>query len=137
MFLELNFGLQHFDLIAVGIVTAGILILGFSIFFNNRRSITNRAFLYFALLTVAYGFFNYINYQISSIRFILFFQRLTIFFAVWHALSFFYLFYVFPQTEKTLSKIYKFGLIPVAIFTALLTLTPAVFSGIEIGRAHV
>ena len=123
--------LPNIDLLAVGIVTAAIGILGFVVFFNNRNSITNRMFLIFSIITIIYGSFNYISYQLSSPPLILWFLRLTIFFAVWHAFSFFQLFYVFPEEQMKFSKMHRFFFIPLIILTSLLTLTPFVFSGIS------
>lgn len=122
---------QNFDLLSVGVVTAAIGILGFVVFFNNLRSITNRTFLVFSLLTVFYGVFNYLNYQASSPFLILWFLRITIFFAVWHAFYFLHFFLVFPKEHVQLSRWYKRFLIPVTLGTSILTLTPLVFSRIE------
>ena len=61
----------------------------------------------------------------------LWFLRITIFFATLHAFSFFQLAYVFPKQQHKFSKKYKFLLIPTVIATSLLTLTPLVFSRID------
>jgi len=124
--------LQNIDLLFVGITIAAITILGLIVFLNNRQSITNQSFLFFAFLTVAYGSFNYISYQVTDPGLILWFLRLTIFFATWHAFSFFQLAYVFPAEKKQVSKKYKLVLLVLVGITSLLTLTPFVFSGIEI-----
>ncbi len=119
---------QNIDLFSVGIAIASIGILGVTVFLNNHRSITNRTFFLFSLLTIAYGSFNYLNYHISSPLLILWLLRSTLFFAVWHAFSFFQLFYVFPAERTSFSFLYKFTLLPIVILTSLLTLTPFVFT---------
>src|ERR1700733_8533012 len=107
--------LGNLDLLSVGFAIAGIGILGFMVFFSDRKSITNRMFLFFSFVTIIWGAVNYLDYQVSSPIWVLWLLRFEIFFAVWHAFSFFQLFYVFPQTQLAFPKWYKFGLIPVAI----------------------
>lgn len=123
--------LRNIDLFSVGIASAAIGILGFMVFFNNRKSATNRIFLFFSLITIFYGVSNYLNYRVESISLILWLLRITIFFAVWHAFSFFHLFYVFPEERVELSSYYRFILVPLVAAVSLLTLTPAVFIKVE------
>lgn len=124
--------LQNLDLISVGLATAAIGILGFVVFFSNRKSITNRTFLLFAIWTILYGTFNYANYKVTSPIWVLWLLRLTLFSAVWHAFSFFQLFYVFGQENTHFKTWYKFVLVPLTAATSALTLTPLVFSGIRV-----
>src|SRR3989344_327201 len=105
----MNEFLNNTDLLSVGMAVTAIGILGFVVFFNNRKSITNRSFLFFSLATIAYGILNYINYQVTSLIQILWFLRLTLFFAIWHAFSFFQLFYVFPKEKTVFPLYYKAG----------------------------
>lgn len=126
--MDITTAFQNLDLLAVGATIAAIGILGFVVFFNDRKSTTNRAFLAFALVTVFYGVVNYLSYRVTSPDLILWLLRLTIFSATWHAFSFFHLFYVFPKTRKPLPKPYKYGLIPIVTITSLITLTPLAFS---------
>lgn len=120
----------NLDLLAVGFAIASIGILGFVVFFNNRKSITNRSFLLFALLTIFYGVVNYLNVQVQAPNFVLWFLRFTLFSAVWHAFSIFQLLYVFPNEEIRFPKWYAYWLFPITIFISILTLTPFVFSGV-------
>ena len=121
---------QNLDLLSVGLTVAAIIVLGFSVFFSNKKSITNQAFLAFSLITALWGIANYISYRISSADFILFSLRLVIFFAVWHAFSFFLLFYVFPKESLSLPKWFKFGILPLTIIASLINLSPLSFSKI-------
>jgi signal transduction histidine kinase len=123
--------LQNLDLLLVGITIAAIGILGFIVLFNNTKSITNRTFFIIALITIAYGTLNYISYQVTSPKLVLWFLRLTLFFATLHAFSFFQLAHVFPKDKHHFSKKYKLVLIPSVLATAILTLTPLVFSRIN------
>jgi signal transduction histidine kinase len=120
--------LQNLDLFSVGIVVASTLILGFMVYFNNRQSATNKAFLFFCIMTVAWGTLNYINYNIGNSALAFWALRIAIFFAVWHAYSLFKLFYVFPEDHASYPKLYSLVLVPLVAASALLTLTPFVFS---------
>ncbi len=118
---------RNFDLLSVGITTAAIGILGFIIFFNNRKSITNQTFLLLSLAVVFWSIANFFSYQFSSPFWALWLLRLVIFFAVWFAFFIFQLFYVFPKEDVIFSKKYKFILLPFAFITSIITLTPLVF----------
>src|SRR5450756_2276073 len=121
----------NFDLLLVGIAIAGILLLGSIIFFTNPRSVTNRAFLYFALLTAVWGVSNYLEYRFTTAIATLWALRLHLFLSTLHAFFFFQLAYVFPKEKITFPHWYRFVLTPVVVATAILTLTPFVFSGIS------
>lgn len=122
--------LQNLDLFSVGIAVATTGLLGFIVFLNNRASITNRTFLLFALSTVFWGVTNYFAYQTAIAKFILWFFRLVLFFAIYQAFFLFQLFYVFPSERISFPKWYKYGLIPLVAVIAILTLTPLIFSGV-------
>lgn len=131
-FQEILSRFQNLDLASVAIAVAAIGIMGFVVYFNDRSSATNRLFLLFALATVAYGTFNYINYKVVEPERILWFLRLTLFTAVWHSFSFFSLFYIFPAKEAVYARWYKFLAFPLAAGVSLLTLTPYVFERIDV-----
>ncbi|MEK7630938.1 MAG: ATP-binding protein [Patescibacteria group bacterium] len=123
---------SNFNLVAISLVSIAIAILGIVVFVNNRKSITNRIFLLFTLLTIVYATFNFMSNQDGwSSLYILWFLRLTLFFAVWHAFSIFYLFLVFPNEAQKIPPIYKYIFWPITIIAAGLTLTPYVFEGLE------
>ncbi len=121
---------QNINLFSIGIAITAIGILGFVIFFSNSRNATNRAFLFFALITILWSIFNYANYQITRPDLVLWLLRISMFVAVWHAFSFFLLCNIFPKNEVKFSHRFKYILIPVIIATSILTLTPYIFSGI-------
>jgi len=125
-----KFGFQNLDLLAVGIAVAAIGILGFIVFLNNRKSITNRTFFALALIASFYGVVNYLSYQVISPGIALWLLRLVLFSAVWYSIALVHLFYVFPRADVPFPKFYKFVVLPVSIGTAFLTLTPLVFSRI-------
>lgn len=119
--------LNNLDLFSVGLAIAGVGILGFVVFFNNRRSITNETFLLFSLTTLIWGVVNYLSYQITVPYLGFWLLRLTIFLAVWQAFTLFRLLYVFPREVVGFPSLYKFVLVPIVILTAVITLTPLVF----------
>ncbi len=121
---------QNLDLFAVAISGAGILILGSLIYFSDRRSSTNQAFLAFSLMTVCWSALNYLAYSSTSPYFIIWLLRLAIFCAVWHSFFIFQLFYIFPEKKLTLPRSYKFVLLPLIGLTSVATLTPFVFTKI-------
>lgn len=122
--------LPGFDLLSVGIAVVISVVTGFIVFFNNRSSSTHKAFLFFALMNAAWGSLNYLNYQFNSALIVLWLIRSSMFFAVWHAFSFFNLMYVFPQELVAVTKKFVF-ILGIVFIVSLLTLTPFVFKGIN------
>jgi signal transduction histidine kinase len=126
----------NFDLLLIGVVIAGIFVLGFTVLFSNRKSITNQTFLLFCVITGAWGIVNYLFYNTTDTFLILWLLRFVMFFAVLQAFSLFQLFLVFPLEKVYFPKIYKYGLIPLVFLTAIIALSPLTFSKIvqnEIG----
>ncbi|MCR4310988.1 MAG: hypothetical protein NUV54_00230, partial [Candidatus Taylorbacteria bacterium] len=119
------------DLVTLGIAIITIAILGLLVYLNNRRDIVNKTFLFFVLLTIAYGVTNYFNYQFAQTAAAIWTIRLTIFFAVWHAFSAFQFFYVFRNPQPSFPYWYTRILLPVVVIVSLLTLTPFVFSTVQ------
>ncbi len=128
LFTSLQF--KNLDLLTVGITVAAIVILGFVVYLNNTKSITNQSFAIFCTVTVLWSFFNYINYQTSAPELVLWLLRVVIFLGVWHSFSFFQFCYVFPDEHKKFPKWYKFVLYPWTLLVSILTLSPLVFSSI-------
>lgn len=91
----MNF-LSNFDLLSVGLTTAAIGFLAFIVYFNNRKSVTNQAFLFFACITIIWGWVNYSNYQVHEPTMALWLTRLTIFLVLGMLLVFFN-FFMFIQ----------------------------------------
>ncbi len=122
--------LQNLDLISVGVSVAGIVILGFIVFFNNYKGITNRTFLIFSLVAACWGVLNYWNYQLHSEISVLWTFRFIIFFATWYTFFLFRLCYVFPEEHAVFSNNYRFFLLPLTLITSAITLSPFVFPSI-------
>lgn len=120
--------LNHFDIFAVGVSIAGIGILGFVTFFNNRKSETNRAFLMISLMTIFWSFFNLMIFQLRSSYLVLWSLRTAVFFAVWFAYYVFHLAYVVPQQRVVFPRWYVCVLLPIVFVAAFINLTPFVFS---------
>ncbi len=128
----IDFGtFANIDLLIIGIAIAGIAILSMVVYLNNRRSITAKSFLFFALMTIAYGVINFSSSKFIDHDLALWSLRLTLFSAVWHAFSLYQLFVVFPLEQTSYDWKYKYIAVPATIIASLLTLTPLVFSGIS------
>jgi signal transduction histidine kinase len=121
---------NNLDLLSVGAAIAAIGVLGFTIYFNNPKSITNRTFLIFTLCAMVWSASNYFNYQSSDAVVILWALRTHLFISVWYALVFFTLAYVFPREKVTFPTWYKALLVPAVAITSILTFTPFVFTKI-------
>jgi len=122
--------LRNLDLLSVGISIAGILVIGFTTYFSNRKSITNRTFALFSIVVASWGLLNYINYQSDNQTLVLWTFRLIMFFSTWYTFMLFRLSYVFPNETKKFSNNYKFIVLPVTIITSIITLTKYVFPSI-------
>ncbi len=121
---------SNLDLLSVGIAVAGIGLLGFVILFNNTRSTTNRAFFYFALVSVCWSILNYSYYQLPASDAALWLLRSVMFFAAWHAFTFFNLASAFPDDQYRRPAWHTFLLVPLTGVVSILTLTPYVFERI-------
>jgi len=123
--------LGNFNLLSVGIIVACIVILGWVIFFSNRKSITNRTFLGLSMAAALWSVFNYVSFQLTDAKWILWALRAQMFFAVWYAYFIFQLFYVFPEDVKEFTREYKIFLFPALLVVSAATLTEFVFVGVE------
>lgn len=117
----------NIDLFVSGVAIIGIAVLGFLIFFNDRKSVTNRAFFALSIADILYNGFNTLTFQVLDPNMAIWILRVTIFFAVWHSFFSFHLLYTFPKKEWSMPRFYKLYLLPVTFFVALITLTPLVF----------
>ncbi|OGI70875.1 hypothetical protein A3C60_01770 [Candidatus Nomurabacteria bacterium RIFCSPHIGHO2_02_FULL_37_45] len=124
------FGLNNLDLLIVGVVVAATCVLGFVVYFSNKKSITSKTFLFFSLVTALWGVVTYFSYKFIDSNILLWLFRLSLFFAVFQAFYLYRLLVVFPNENHSFSTRHKYILIPAVILTSLLTLTPYVFSGI-------
>jgi len=138
-FIELirNLPFHNLDLLSVGVAIAAILVLGVVIYLSNKKSITNKSFLYLATSASLWSIFNYLNYQTESEEITLLLLRLLMFCAVWFAFSLFQFLYFFPDAKKTIPFWYNVLLVPSTVAVMIMTLTPLVFNrivdGIKVG----
>lgn len=122
--------LENLDLLSVSITTAATLVLGFTIYFSNTKSVTNFTFLIFAVITAMWSMANYFHHTINSVPIAFALIRFVIFLGVWHAFTFFQLFFVFPKENVTFPKNYKYLIIPIVSVASIINLTPLVFKGV-------
>lgn len=119
-------------LLSVGIAVASSLVLGFLIYLQNSKNLTNRAFLYFTVISSFWGIANYLFYQLNDEILALWSVRLVMFFAVWQAFTFFQLTYSFPDTNinNQYPPWLRHYLFPACLIISFLTLTPFIFRGL-------
>ncbi|MFA5932132.1 MAG: ATP-binding protein [Candidatus Paceibacterota bacterium] len=123
--------IENLDILSVAVAVAGTFVLGFTIFFTDRKSITNKSFLLFSLITGVWGLVNFFGYRLtdSNVAFLL--LRLVMFLAILQAFSIFQLFYVFPNATIIFPKVFKYFLIPFVLLTAAISASPLVLSKIK------
>lgn len=120
----------NLDLVSVGLTIAGIGILGFTVFFNNPKSQTNKSFLYFALAASFWSTVNYLSYRVGDAGLILWSLRLVMFSAVWYSFFLFQLFYIFPKENFQFSNFFKYALLPITELVSILCLSPLVIKNL-------
>jgi len=129
---------SNLDLFSVGFTVAATLILGFVVFYNNRKSITNRIFLTFVVVVSLWGVVNYVFYTLTDSNAALWILRLVMFFAVWQAFFIYSFFLVFPREKYDFSRLYKIILFPLVLITSFLTLSPLILHHVaEVDKAGV
>lgn len=126
-----SFNILNLDLVTLGIATAAIGILGFIVFFSNRKDTTHRMFLAFSLSAIIWSTFNYLSYQFAEPWITLQMIRLVIFAAIWYSFFSFQLFYVLFNKEVRYPKLYKYIFIPWVTLVSFLNLTPFTFRDIK------
>ncbi|MBI3888373.1 hypothetical protein HY311_01120 [Candidatus Nomurabacteria bacterium] len=123
--------IENLDILSVAVAIAGTFILGFTVFFTDKKSITNKTFLLFSIVTGVWGLANYFGYKLMNPNIAFALLRLVLFLAVLQAFSIFQFFYVFPNTTVIFSKIYKYLLVPFVLLTAGISASPLVLSKIK------
>jgi signal transduction histidine kinase len=122
----------NLDLLTVGIAVAAILILGFIIYFANRKSATNKLFLLFTTISATWGIVNYISYRVFDPVIGSLTVRFVMFLATYQAGLFFLLTYVFPQEKFIFPKWIKYLYIPLLIIISLVTFSHLMYSEVII-----
>ncbi|MEO8065561.1 MAG: ATP-binding protein [Candidatus Doudnabacteria bacterium] len=120
--------IRNIDLLSVGIATASIGIMGFIIYFNDKKNSINQTFLALSVMGIFWSAFNYLSYQFYDPVVVIWLIRIAVFFAVWFSFSIFRLFYIFPNKSPEFVKAYYYLFIPITVVSSLLNLTPLVFT---------
>ena len=123
---------SNLDLLAVGVTIAAIGLLGFVIYISKPKSITNLSFLFFSTITILWSFFNYASYQVTDPVTTLWLLRIVILLGLWHSFTFFTFLFVFPFEKKRMPAWYIYGVIPWIGVVSILTLSPYIFSGLNV-----
>jgi len=133
----MNIPALNLDLLSVGIAVAASLILGSVVFFGNRKSATNKLFLFLTIVNSFWSVFNYLAYHVTNPLITLWIVRLVMFFAVLQAYSFLLLMYTFPKQSFQMPRKMFAAISGLVLVVLVLTLTPYIFSGVEIRLGEV
>lgn len=123
--------LENLDILSVAVAIAGTFVLGFTVFFTDKKSITNKTFLYFSVTTGIWGLVNFFGYKLVDPDTALILLRLVMFLAVLQAFFIFQLFYVFPNVIKIFSRTYKYILKPFVFLVATISASPFVLFSVK------
>ena len=118
----------NFDLLSVGVVVAANLLIGFAVFFSDRKSATAALFFALTFVVSAWSILNYLTYQVSDLQDVLWIERFVLFFAVPMSILFVLFIYTFPGREWMLARWKTYTAIVLSGVTMIVTLTPFVFS---------
>jgi signal transduction histidine kinase len=122
----------NLDLFLSGFSIAAALILGFVVFIRNRQSVTNIFFLAFTIVSSLWIAFNYLTILKAGPELTLWLIRIVMFWAIYQAFFFFLLMHVFPESAFQIPRWWRIFLTPVVIIVSCLTLSPIVFSDINV-----
>lgn len=120
----------NLDLLTVGIAVAATIVMGFTVYVTNTKSVTNRVFFFFSLVTALWGIVNYFSYTVVNPVIALWLFRGVLFSAVLQAFFLYDLFVVFPSDTYAFSKRHRYILIPLVILTVAVVSSPLAFRGI-------
>lgn len=123
-------GLLNIDLLWVGIAVAGAGTLGASIYFSDPKSATARAFGFFCIASICWSIANFASARVTDPAVVLLLIRLVLFFAVWHAFSFFMLASQFPSTSPVVTPRFFLALLSWTTVVSIVVLTPVVYESI-------
>lgn len=123
--------LQNLDLLSVGITVAAVFLMGFSVYFSDRRSITNTTFLAFSMITLCWGIVNYSFYHTTYAELALWQLRFILALATLQAFTLFQFLYVFPNATINFPYWYRRVLIPLVFLVFILSLTPFTIAGVK------
>lgn len=122
---------HNFDLLTIGVAVAMIVILGFLVFQNNPKSLTNQTLFILSIAASLWGIANYLSYRIHYSEFSsLLLLRSVLFFAVWLCYYLYKFIYVFPNEEMGLPRWFKKILWPITVSVSLFVFSPFVFKEI-------
>ncbi len=121
----------NIDFLLLGIAIAGNLILGFVVFFNQKKSTTNKLLFVFTIINSIWSLVTYLSYTVTDKQLALWLVRLVMFFATVHGSMFLFLVNAFPGEKLRMKKKYAYTISSLVILTMVLSLTPFLFSDID------
>lgn len=121
----------NLDLVITGITMAGMVVLGFTAFMSDSRSVTTKSFFAFTITGALWSILNYAFYHVADPNTAFLVMRAVICVTIWISLFLFQFLYAFPKTEFIYPKWYEFLAVPFVASVSIITLTPFVFERIS------
>ncbi|MDP3685290.1 MAG: ATP-binding protein [bacterium] len=119
-----------FLFLVVGSLT--IFLLGILVYRRNWKSVSYRIFFFLCTVFAVWAVANYISFRVETEVAALWWVRLVMFLAVLQGVPFFLLVHTFPRSTFALSKRTVIGLLLAMCVAMAVTLTPLVFSRVEL-----
>ena len=119
------------DLAHTLVASFSIFFMGILVYFHDRLSATNRLFFLMSLATVFWSLSNYFSINADSGS-LLFWIRMVLFFAAPHATLFLLFIYNFPNQNLVIKRHFLWPMVVVIGLTMTATVSPFVFSDINI-----
>lgn len=116
--------------LVVGSLT--ILLLGILVYRRNWKSVSYRIFFFLCTVFAVWAVANYISFRVETEAAALWWVRLVMFLAVPQGIPFFLLVHTFPRSTFALSKRTVVWLVIAMCVAMFTTLTPLVFSSVEL-----
>lgn len=112
-------------------------IISLIIYYNNPNNATNRAFSFLGFNIVIWSVVNYLSLHSPSPQLQLTLIRLSMAASTSFAFAFFLLAHTFPHSKLQLRRKQLVYLASITLVTMFVTLTPLVFSGVEIEAGNI
>lgn len=113
--------------VIAGMAIAGIVQLGFVVFFSDTQNASNRLFLFASLSGATWGVLNFLVFEAETATLALWLLRTSVIFAVIYSL-FLYLFYAnYPSSNFALSNAHQYIAFGITAVLSCLLLTPLIF----------
>src|SRR4030042_6660973 len=113
------------------------IVLGLFVFFKNRKSATNILLFFLTIIIASWTITNYFSLNSPTPEFTLFWIRVVMFLVSPLGPVIFLLIHTFPRIELQIKKQWLIAIILLTVTTAMLAISPYMFTGIEIKQGNI